>query len=117
MPNYRPPAPFAHGTTRIRNVRHLRIKESDRLSAMAEELTRVGAEVTELEDGLVIPGVWADRQPPESAVIVDPHGDHRIAMSMALVGLRRPGLTIATPDVVGKSYPGFWTDLGTVGGA
>jgi 3-phosphoshikimate 1-carboxyvinyltransferase len=108
-------APFARGVTRIRNVRHLRIKESDRLRAMAEGLNRLGAEVTELEDGLVIPGVWAERQPPENAVTVDPHGDHRIAMSLALVGLRRPGVTLASPEVVGKSYPGFWSDLAMLG--
>ena len=104
-------APFALGTTRIGGVPHLRIKESDRLSAMAEELTRVGATVEELSDGLVIPGVWAESEPPRAAVDVKTHGDHRIAMSMALVGLRRPGISICDPEVVAKSYPGFWTDL------
>lgn len=109
-------APFARGTTRIRNVPHLRIKESDRLSAMAQELTRAGAEVEELADGLVIPGVWS--QPvaarggiPETPTEVRTYGDHRIAMSMALVGLRRPGLRIRHPGVVAKSYPEFWQDL------
>ena len=48
---------------------------------------------------------------PRSPVEIDSHGDHRIDMSMALVGLRRPGLRIANPEVVGKSYPGFWADL------
>lgn len=104
-------APFARGTTRIRNVAHLRIKESDRLAAMAAELRRAGASVDELADGLVIPGVWADRQPPDREVLVDAHGDHRIAMAMALVGLRRPNLRIADPACVGKSYPEFWRDL------
>ena len=107
-------APFARGTTKIRNVPHLRIKESDRLAAMARELARAGAAVEELADGLVIPGVWADKVAsdlPRTPVIVDAHGDHRIAMSMALVGLRRPGLEIAHPEVVAKSYPRFWDDL------
>ena len=104
-------APFAAGTTRITGVPHLRIKESDRLSAMAQELTRVGAEVSELSDGLVIPGVWARSAPPTTPVEVRTHGDHRIAMSMALVGLRRPGLRIRDPGVVSKSYPEFWNDL------
>jgi 3-phosphoshikimate 1-carboxyvinyltransferase len=108
-------APFASGTTRIRNVRHLRLKESDRLRAMAVELTALGAEVTELEDGLVIPGVWVEHDPPATPVTVDPHGDHRIAMSLALVGLRRPGVSIADPGVVGKSYPSFWTDFAALG--
>jgi 3-phosphoshikimate 1-carboxyvinyltransferase len=107
-------APFARGVTVIRKVSHLRIKESDRLAAMASELSRAGAEVEELADGLVIPGVWADRassELPADPVTIDSHGDHRIAMSMALVGLRRPGLRIANPEVVAKSYPRFWDDL------
>ncbi len=104
-------APFAAGTTRITGVPHLRIKESDRLSAMASELSRVGAEVEELEDGLLIPGIWARSEPPEAPVAVSTWGDHRIAMSMALVGLRRPGVSILDPGVVAKSYPDFWHHL------
>jgi len=104
-------APFAHGTTRISNVAHLRIKESDRLAAMAAELTRLGAPVEELEDGLVIPGVWAEQETPRDRTLVRTYGDHRIAMSLALVGLRRPGVVIENPGVVKKSYPGFWQDL------
>jgi 3-phosphoshikimate 1-carboxyvinyltransferase len=104
-------APFARGTTRITNVPHLRIKESDRLNAMAHELRRAGAAVEELPDGLVIPGVWAESEPPSTPVEIRTWGDHRIAMSMALVGLRRPGVRIAKPGVVAKSYPGFWDDL------
>ena len=104
-------APFARGTTRIANVAHLRLKESDRLAAMASELRRVGAEVEELVDGLVVPGVWAESPPPSDPVVVDPHGDHRIAMAMTLVGLRRPGTTIGTPAVVAKSWPGFWESM------
>jgi 3-phosphoshikimate 1-carboxyvinyltransferase len=104
-------APFACGTTRIRNVAHLRLKESDRLAAMASELRRAGAEVEELADGLVVPGVWAEREPPSSPVEIDPHGDHRIAMAMALVGLRRPNLALRDPRVVAKSWPGFWAAM------
>lgn len=107
-------APFARGTTRITNVAHLRIKESDRLAAMTAELRRVGAEVEELPDGLVIPGVWAAAEPPSVPVPVDPHGDHRIAMAMALVGLRRPNVAIRSPRVVAKSWPGFWETLGSL---
>jgi len=104
-------APFALGTTRIENVAHLRIKESDRLAAMASELRRAGAEVEELADGLVIPGIWAAASPPAGPAVVDPHDDHRIAMAMALVALRRPNLSIANPQCVAKSYPLFWRDL------
>lgn len=110
-------APFARGTTRIENVAHLRIKESDRLRAMAEGLARLGVPVEERPDGLVIDGCWAgppDGEPAAEAaepVVIDPFDDHRIAMSFALVGLRRPGVSIAHPEVVAKSYPAFWDDL------
>lgn len=104
-------APFAAGVTRIRDVGHLRIKESDRLAAMARELGRLGAVVEELEDGLVIEGTWADAAPPTDPVTVATWDDHRIAMSLALVGLRRPGVSIADPAVVAKSYPAFWEDF------
>lgn len=104
-------APFAAGTTVIRNVPHLRLKESDRLSAMAMELRRVGGEVEELPDGLEIAGIWHRQAPPRTPVTVATHGDHRIAMSMALVGLRRPGVSVSAPHVVAKSYPEFWSHL------
>ncbi|MEM6794892.1 MAG: 3-phosphoshikimate 1-carboxyvinyltransferase [Acidobacteriota bacterium] len=107
-------APFARGTTRIRNVPHLRLKESDRLAAMTEELTRAGATVEELPDGLVIEGRWAEGSGAGEPVVCSSHGDHRIAMAMALVGLRRPGLSVDAPEVVAKSYPNFWRDLETM---
>jgi 3-phosphoshikimate 1-carboxyvinyltransferase len=108
-------APFARGTTRVYNVANLRIKESDRLRALAEGLSRCGVAVEERPDGLVIPGCWSEGAGgvPAAAerVVVDPAGDHRIAMSFALLGLRRGGVGIADPEVVAKSYPGFWQDL------
>lgn len=105
-------APFAAGTTRIFGVPHLRIKESDRLHAMAVGLTALGVPVREQPDGLEIEGVWAGRTDlPSDAVTIDPFDDHRIAMSFALLGLRRPGVTIAEPGVVAKSYPDFWRDF------
>jgi 3-phosphoshikimate 1-carboxyvinyltransferase len=107
-------APFLRGTTEITGVRHLRIKESDRLAAMASELGRAGVPVRELDDGLIVEGCWWDRQPPEDPVVIDAHDDHRIAMALALLGLRRPGISIAEPEVVGKSYPNFWLDLSTL---
>jgi 3-phosphoshikimate 1-carboxyvinyltransferase len=106
-------APFARGVTRIENVAHLRIKESDRLRSMADGLARLGVPVEERPDGLVIPGCWAEerRVVPGERTVIDPHDDHRIAMSFALVGLRRDGVVVARPEVVAKSYPGFWDDL------
>jgi 3-phosphoshikimate 1-carboxyvinyltransferase len=107
-------APFLAGTTVIRNVAHLRIKESDRLSATATELARLGVPVEEREDALVVQGCWHEAPPPMQPVAVDTYDDHRIAMSMALVGLRRQGVTIRDPGVVAKSYPNFWRDLSTL---
>jgi 3-phosphoshikimate 1-carboxyvinyltransferase len=106
-------APFARGITTIRGVPHLRIKESDRLAAMVEGLRAIGAEAEETADGLVVPGVWAERrpEPPPAPLPVDPHGDHRIAMSLAVAGLARPGVLVTRPEVVEKSYPRFWKDL------
>jgi 3-phosphoshikimate 1-carboxyvinyltransferase len=107
-------APFARGETLIHDVAHLRIKESDRLEAMATELRKAGAEAREGRDRLWIPGLWSGQAPPSDEVLIDPRGDHRIAMSFALVGLRRPGVAIADPHVVGKSYPNFWRDLSAI---
>ena len=78
---------------------------------MSSELRRLGLAVREQADGLEIPGSWAAASPPSEPVSVDAHGDHRIAMSLALVGLRRPGVVIEGADAVAKSYPDFWRDL------
>lgn len=104
-------APFCAGKTRITGVPHLRFKESDRLRAMAVELTKLGVEVREEADGLSVHGSLAGVAPPVDRVVVQTYDDHRIAMSLALVGLRRPGVVIADPGVVAKSYPAFWRDL------
>ena len=97
---------FARGTTFIRNVAHLRIKESDRLSVVAQELGRIGGLVMEKKDGLVIQG-----KGKLSGAIISPHGDHRIAMSLAMAGLAVPGIMIEDEDCVAKSFPGFWDSL------
>jgi len=94
---------FADGKTIIRNVPHLRHKESDRLQAVAFEWGRMGARVKELEDGLIIHG-----GKKLSGGVMDPHNDHRIAMSLAVAGLRVPGLTIKDKTCVKKSFPRFW---------
>lgn len=107
-------APFAAGVTEIRGVAHLRHKESDRLAALARELRRLGAEVEELTDGLRIPGVWSRGSTPGDEVLVDPEGDHRIAMAIAVLATRRPGVRLDNPLTVDKSYPGFWQDWATL---
>ncbi len=96
-------AAFARGTTRIKNIAHLRIKETDRIKATATELTRLGAEVEELPDGLVIHG---GRQLHGAGI--ETYDDHRMAMAFAVAGLKVPGVFIKDPDCVRKSFPSFW---------
>ena len=94
---------FAQGKTVIRNVAHLRHKESDRLQALREEWTRLGARIEERPDGLIIEGLV-----PLKGARCDPHNDHRLAMSLAVVGLRVPGIQIRQAECVNKSFPLFW---------
>ena len=99
---------FADSPTRVRNVAHLRHKESDRLGVLAAELRKFGGAVTEYDDGLdIMPSVL-------HGATIDPHGDHRMAMACALVGLRVPGVVIADPGCVRKSFPQFWAQLGSL---
>ncbi|MEO1994373.1 MAG: 3-phosphoshikimate 1-carboxyvinyltransferase [Planctomycetaceae bacterium] len=98
-------AVFAEGPTRIRNIAHVRHKETDRIAAVATELRRMGIVVEEFSDGLTVqPG------PPRPAEI-QTYDDHRMAMSFALIGLRTPGIVIADPDCTIKTYPDFFDDL------
>jgi 3-phosphoshikimate 1-carboxyvinyltransferase len=96
---------FADGPTTIRNVAHIRHKETDRIAAVAAELRKLGAGVDEFPDGLRI------TPRPLTGCAVDTYNDHRMAMSLALVGLRVPGVVIRNPGCVAKTYPGFWQDL------
>jgi 3-phosphoshikimate 1-carboxyvinyltransferase len=96
---------FAEGPTTIRNVAHIRHKETDRLAALSTELRRLGAEVDEFADGLTI------TPRPLHGAEIETYNDHRMAMSMALIGLRVPGVVIKNPGCVAKTYPGFWDDL------
>jgi 3-phosphoshikimate 1-carboxyvinyltransferase len=96
-------AAFAEGTTAIRNVAHLRDKESDRLRAVALEWRRLGISVRELADGLIVRG---GARP--SGAVVDPHDDHRLAMALAVLGLKVPGVKIRDEECVSKSFPAFW---------
>jgi 3-phosphoshikimate 1-carboxyvinyltransferase len=98
-------APFARGPTRIRNVAHIRHKETDRIAAVATELRRIGQQVDEHPDGLTI------HPAPIIPATIDTYDDHRMAMSFALVGLRSPGIRIANPECTGKTYPRFFEDL------
>ena len=95
-------AALARGRTTIRHVGHLRYKESDRLGDLAAELNKLGARASVEGDGLIVDGGALD---PGR---VDPHQDHRLAMSFAVAGLIQPGIEILNPECVGKSFPEFW---------
>jgi len=97
-------AAFAEGTTVIRDARELRVKETDRIAAMTSELTALGARVEAREDGMVVHGSEELR-----GGRVTSHGDHRIAMSLAVAGLRAAG-QVAIDDTVctATSFPNFW---------
>jgi len=100
-------APYTTGGIEIRDARGLRVKESDRIAAIAANLRAMGAEVEEREDGLNIPGGQKLR-----GAEVDSLGDHRIAMAFAIAALRAEGETqIRGADAAAISYPGFFTAL------
>jgi 3-phosphoshikimate 1-carboxyvinyltransferase len=98
-------APFADGPTRIRNVAHMRHKETDRIAALANELKRLGQQVTEHADGLTI--TPASVKPAQ----IETYDDHRMAMSFAITGLKAPGIEILDPGCTAKTYPRFFEDL------
>lgn len=101
-------AAFAKGTTVIRNVGHLKLKESDRLTAVATELNKMGVEATCSDNGLLVKG-----GKPHGAEI-DTYQDHRIAMSFAVAGLATKGVFIRNEGCVAKSFPAFWEVLDTL---
>jgi 3-phosphoshikimate 1-carboxyvinyltransferase len=98
-------AVFADSPTRVRGIGFIRRKETDRLAAIVTELRRAGIDATEDDDGFTVhPG-----QPRATRFAT--YDDHRMAMSLALLGLRVPGIEIADPGCVTKTYPGFFGDL------
>jgi len=95
-------AAFAKGLTRIRHVAHLKVKESDRLGAVTDELRKMGVDARPVDDDLIIRG-----GSPKGAVI-HTYDDHRIAMSFSIAGLRTPGVRIENEGCVAKSFPTYW---------
>ncbi|MEM1167195.1 MAG: 3-phosphoshikimate 1-carboxyvinyltransferase [Planctomycetota bacterium] len=109
---------FASGPSELRGLRTLRVKETDRIAATKTELEKVGAVVEvfdhEGEGGAADEGMRIT--PPDEPcsgppVVFDTYDDHRMAMSLALIGLRRAGVSIADPGCVRKTYAGYWTDV------
>ena len=98
---------FAKGTTVIRDAEELRYKESDRLHTTASELSRLGAKIQELPDGLVIEGTGSLK-----GNTCQSYGDHRIAMTLGIAGLlAEEEVVINGAEVADVTYPGFWDDL------
>jgi len=132
---------LADGTSRIDGLRTLRVKETDRIAALASELRKVGCEVETTEDSITIRPIgvgqvsdlsrsWRLSEPPapparragetshgsesratEEPIIIETYNDHRMAMAFAVLGLRVPGIQIRNPACVKKSYPEFWKDF------
>jgi len=100
---------FARGTSRLRGIGTLRLKETDRVAALAREIRKLGADVGEGPDSLEIrPGALRGAG-------IETYRDHRMAMSFAVAGLRLPGVRILDPDCVVKSFPSFWDEFGRLG--
>ena len=99
-------ATLATGPTTITGIAHLRIKESDRIAAICSEASRLGARATSGND-------WLRIEPTGdlSPVVVQCHDDHRIAMAFSVVGAARPGVSIAEPWCVAKSFDGYWSEF------
>ncbi len=96
---------FADSPTRVRGVAHNRVKETDRIGDLATELRKIGAMVEEHEDGLTVtPGNYGPTK-------IATYNDHRMAMSLALAGLKIPGIEIQNPGCTAKTYPDFFCDL------
>jgi len=100
-------AAFAHGPTGVSGLATLKVKECDRLVATRDELRKIGARVEAGDDALI---VHPASQAPEAPVAFDTYDDHRMAMALSLIGLRRPGVAIRNPGCVVKTYPTFWRD-------
>ena len=98
---------FARGTTVIRDAQELKVKESNRIDVMVNNLRAMGAHIEGTDDGMIIEGGY-----PLHGAIIDSHLDHRIAMTFAITALASDGETsIKGADCVKISYPGFYEDL------
>jgi 3-phosphoshikimate 1-carboxyvinyltransferase len=100
---------FRKAKTTLKNIGHLRIKESDRIAALSCELRKIGARAEEKADEMIVQG------PPTQGAEIESYNDHRIAMSFAIAGLAVEGVIIKDPDCVKKSFPDFWEKLEELG--
>ena len=98
---------FAKGQTEIKNVYNMRIKETDRISAVCNEIKKLGGEVIEYEDGLTI----IPKNEYKSGVEIETYDDHRMAMSFTLAGLLIDDVKILDPECVSKTFPNFYDEF------
>lgn len=114
-------APFVRGEITITGLSNLRIKETDRLKALATELKKVGVKATITRNSITVFGLTDSLLPPPQRgpakrwqandIMIKTYKDHRMAMSFAVAGTKIPGIVIENPDCVNKTYPNFWKDL------
>lgn len=98
---------------RFTGLQSLKIKETDRIAALRTELKKLGYIIEEENDSILM---WnGERCEPEEIPVIDTYEDHRMAMAFAPAVIRHPNLLIADPQVVTKSYPGYWEDLKQAG--
>lgn len=100
---------FAKGTSKLRGIQSLRVKETERVKAVEQELAKMGIATSSTHDTLTIRG-----GNPQGAAI-DTYGDHRMAMSFAVAGTKLEGMRINDPEVVSKTFPSFWETLQSIG--
>ncbi|OEU52800.1 MAG: 3-phosphoshikimate 1-carboxyvinyltransferase [Desulfobacterales bacterium C00003060] len=100
---------FRKGKTVLKNIGHLRVKESDRVAALTHELKKIGARADEKAEEMTVQGIAAH------GAEIECYNDHRIAMSFAIAGLAIEGISIKDPDCVKKSFPDFWEKLESLG--
>ena len=98
-------AAFADGPSRVTGLASLRVKETDRVTAITRELTKLGARVEEGPESWLIHPL---REGAPREAVIDTYSDHRMAMAFAVAGLRRPGVVIDNPACVAKTFPDFW---------
>lgn len=101
---------FAKGKTRLYDIQHARVKESDRISDLRKELLKIGAKVTEKRNELII----HPQQKYKQNVLLDPHHDHRLAMAFCILGMK-VGVRVKDIECTTKSYPGFVKDMKRIG--
>ncbi len=100
---------FVKGKTIIRNVYNMRLKETDRITALCNELKKLGADITEMDDGIIIQPV--DKYKPAN---ISTYDDHRMAMAFSLAGLKVRGLVILDPNCVSKTFPHYFTHFNSL---